>query len=229
MSRYPNVVACSFIWICAMDATTIFRSVANGVSDLKTIGAGQASTKRFFFTNTEIVTSLPLQMLLYFNLQYSLMFFIMECIVFKWKIDNFTGPHPAASSSTGSTSLLLTQDRILTIIFLFIFGMVEPFRLYLGYTGNLREKVPQLIAFVFLTLFPQIFPIGYFLIFQKNVPFDFAVNLLMLCFLVPEFFIGCWTTRKLLQSQSTKFYLQQWGERVDFQLPRNLDERQNMI
>jgi hypothetical protein len=37
----------------------------------------------------------------------------------------------------------------------------EPFRLYCGYVGNLNEKVPQMSAFILISIFTQFPAIGY--------------------------------------------------------------------
>jgi len=82
-------------------------------------------------------------------------------------------------------------------------SIAEPFRLFFGYSGNLHEKVPQLFAFVLLSVFPQ-------------MVMDFALNLLMLLFLIPEVIFGIRTLKVMIRIQATKFYLQYWqGDDTD--------------
>ncbi|KAL3226516.1 hypothetical protein MRX96_004405 [Rhipicephalus microplus] len=72
----------------------------------------------------ELLTSLPLQMAVYFNLFYSPLWLISRCLALYIKL----------------RYLSLTQQTISAAI-LIMMTAVEPPRLYLGYAGNLGEEV----------------------------------------------------------------------------------------
>jgi len=94
-------------------------------------------------------------------------------------------------------------------------SIAEPFRLFFGYSGNLHEKVPQLFAFVLLSVFPQMVMVIYLLAIHQFA-LDFALNLLMLLFLIPEVIFGIRTLKVMIRIQATKFYLQYWqGDDTD--------------
>lgn len=145
--------------------------------------------------------------MLYFNWQFSVVFFVGEVIAFVWKVNHLD---------------IQNQEQIFTILCLVLWAAAEPGRLFFGYTGNLREKVPQLAAFFLLSIFPQLLIIMYLLFIQHRVPFDYAVNIVMLMFLIPEIIIGNilhkfvfdWegylTVKLMIRNQATKFYLSTW-------------------
>ncbi|KAG5459777.1 MAG: hypothetical protein BJ554DRAFT_8267 [Olpidium bornovanus] len=74
----------------------------------------------------EISSSLPLQMLLYFNVWFSPFWWLATIIVTKFKVTHF---------ATG----VFHEFLMWTVII--VYAVSEPVRIYLGYNGNLREKV----------------------------------------------------------------------------------------
>ncbi|KAL3269726.1 hypothetical protein HHI36_008786 [Cryptolaemus montrouzieri] len=102
----------------------------------------------------EVMSNLPLQMALYFNVIYApFWLFIITMYLFE-KLDQFTDLH---------------QFVILTIIF--IATTVEILRLYLGYEGNLRDKVPELSGFWMLSILLQL-PVQSILLFTPHLNFS---------------------------------------------------------
>ena len=90
----------------------------------------------------------------------------------------------------------------------------EPFRLALGWTGNLRENTPNLFIFIVLTFVPQMPAQAFLATFQKNItPFDRALNTFSLAFLVVGFISGIFAFMRLLRSQAQKFYLEEYEMR----------------
>eukprot|EP01105_Mastigella_eilhardi_P017163 TRINITY_DN3949_c1_g1_i3.p1 TRINITY_DN3949_c1_g1~~TRINITY_DN3949_c1_g1_i3.p1 ORF type:complete len:158 (+),score=54.83 TRINITY_DN3949_c1_g1_i3:97-570(+) len=134
-------------------------------------------------------------MLMYFNVWYSLLWLPSDLSLFIYQ---------AAKSDL--SDILLVFVAIAYALWL----LAEPFRLYLGYAGNLYEKVPHLSAFTLLTVFPQL--AAMILLFVTNLigddmrSYHFASQLLMLFFLVPELLLAVWQLRLMIKSQTFTFY-----------------------
>jgi len=77
-------------------------------------------------------------MLLYFNAYYSVVYAVLIALIIRWKV--------VVGKASG-----------VGIIFFALWGMVESFRLYLGFVGNLKEKVPHFAGFFFLSVLQLIF------------------------------------------------------------------------
>ncbi|VDN50697.1 unnamed protein product, partial [Dracunculus medinensis] len=108
----------------------------------------------------EILSSLPLQIALYYNI----------CIAPFW-----------FSYLTLTYKLIVSTTCVVAILIEFI-------RLYLGYYGNLAEKVPALSGFWITTLVLQT-PIEIFLFFSQNViplPLERIMYIIHLIFLFFE-------------------------------------------
>jgi len=161
----------------------------------------QEASGEFAITNTEIASSLPLQMLLYFNVQYSIFWGLMTLALMVFK---------------ESYLEVNTAYRVLSPLLLSIWFMVEPLRLYFGYVGNLQEKVPQLTGFWLFTLIPQL-PITFFFIVALplrvngtsiQLPFERAGSIILMCFVFTEAIVGYWALRRMVKSQVLKFHMQ---------------------
>lgn len=76
-----------------------------------------------------------------------------------------------------------------------------------GYSGNINETFPELIAFLIFTLF-FIIPLGVLPLLQSNLfPHERATIGINLVFVVLEFVIGCFVMHRFMQTQSAAFYL----------------------
>jgi len=149
------------------------------------------STRPFFPTSREIASSYPLQVLLYFNLYYSIVWVVGEIAIFDWKVNQGL------------------EDPTFTSIGIAVWVITESFRLSFGWAGNLQEKVPQLTAFFMLTIVPQIAIMLYMIAASRNVQaYEYTTCGIMLLFLIPEVFFSYYTTRTLVQIQTQRFYLQ---------------------
>ena len=71
----------------------------------------------------EIVSSLPLQVLLYFHWRFSILWIILHSILMYNKSNNVND-----------------FERIVITVTFLIWCVIEIFRIYLGYSGNLREQ-----------------------------------------------------------------------------------------
>ena len=111
-------------------------------------------------------------------------------------------------------------------------SVVEAIRLYLGYRGNLQEKVridiqylaprwswlllqvPEMAGFWLLTLVIQT-PLVLFLLINEGavvLPLERAVHIPLLTFLLGEIGFGFWAIRIMTKSQTAKFHLLQFNE-----------------
>lgn len=128
----------------------------------------------------EALSSLPLQMALYF----SVIFF------------------PVWLSSMAV--MLHLKYGCLTILYRFLVTTVllaaignECLRLYLGYIGNLSDKVPELAGFWLLSLVPQL-PLQLFLLLNQNIllqPLEQIVQSLSVMLLITQLLTGFFALR----------------------------------
>ncbi|XP_044754794.1 transmembrane protein 17-like isoform X2 [Coccinella septempunctata] len=93
-------------------------------------------------------------MSLYFNVIYSPFWLFIILMYLNEKLESFNHLH---------------KFVIITIISIAI--VVEILRLYLGYEGNLRDKVPELAGFWMLSILLQ-FPVQGILLFTPQLSFD---------------------------------------------------------
>lgn len=106
--------------------------------------------------------------------------------------------------------------RFMNITLFALFTICEPIRLWLGYSGNLRESIPDLAGFFMLSCFPQFPTTIYFIGFQPisllgyALPMDIALNIvygsLILAQLVTSWFGG----QRIVQSHAAQFLLRQY-------------------
>ena len=86
-----------------------------------------------------------------------------------------------------------------------IWAVVEIIRLYVGYKGNLQERVPNLSAFLGLTFFPQLLLCLYMLIVQyPMLPFDRIANSIMLAFLILQLILGTRAVYKIIENTTAR-------------------------
>ncbi len=132
------------------------------------------------------LSSLPLQMSLYYNGLLSVMFSVVvgSCSVYKY----------------------LYYNKRVSISVITFWTFLEPFRLYYGYKGNMKEKVPELATYLLITLFPQI-PFVLYLSYVQPVkfPVDPILGSFMLLFLVIEFILGLNSVHEHIRSQTAQF------------------------
>ncbi|XP_056374265.1 transmembrane protein 17B-like [Hyla sarda] len=151
----------------------------------------------------EVVSSLPLQMALYFNVLFFPVWFISEFIMLELKYHLLPGYYQF---------LLITAVTILTLI--------ESLRLYLGYIGNLHEKVPELAGFLLLTLLIQT-PLILFLLTDEKIlilPLELAIHTIYIIFLKTELFVSFFVLKIMTRQLATQFYLQ-WTDVENKDIP----------
>ncbi|XP_062523273.1 transmembrane protein 17B-like [Corticium candelabrum] len=161
---------------------------------------GGSTSQASLLTGGEILSNLPLQMSLFFNAWFS-PFWIVTCLYmlgFKF------------------ASLAFHYKVILITIYI-VMAIVEAVRLYLGYVGNLQEKVPELAGFWLLTLVIQL-PLLLFLLLNTAtvvLPLERGVHSPMVLFLFLEIFLGYWAIRIMIRAQAAKFHLMQFDDVTD--------------
>ncbi|XP_005743133.1 transmembrane protein 17A [Pundamilia nyererei] len=149
----------------------------------------------------ELVSHLPLQMLLYFNMFYFPCWWFSAVFMLEVKFYYLPGYYQA---------LLITGMILLTVI--------EVVRLYLGYTGNLKEKVPELAAFWLLSFMFQL-PVLLFFLTDEGIiilPLERAVHSLYLLFLLAQILASFLALRTMTRKLTLLFHLRQLGKMDSF-------------
>ncbi|KAM4810341.1 transmembrane protein 17B-like isoform 1-T1 [Rhinophrynus dorsalis] len=157
----------------------------------------------------EVVANLPLQMMLYFNALFFPFWFVSEIITVELKYH-----------------LLNVYYQFLLIIILIILTLVEILRLYLGYIGNLHEKVPELAGFLLLTFLIQM-PLILFLVTDQEfilLPLEFAVHVIYMLFINAEITLSFLVLKTMTRKLATQFYLHQPEDLEDKHLPDRVTE-----
>eukprot|EP00472_Partenskyella_glossopodia_P003590 CAMPEP_0197517170 /NCGR_PEP_ID=MMETSP1318-20131121/2144_1 /TAXON_ID=552666 /ORGANISM="Partenskyella glossopodia, Strain RCC365" /LENGTH=269 /DNA_ID=CAMNT_0043066507 /DNA_START=284 /DNA_END=1093 /DNA_ORIENTATION=- len=132
------------------------------------------------------MSSPSLQILLYFNAYQSIFHAIVLILIIRYKSVNRI-PYGVGAG------------------FFSVWGVVELFRLYLGYVGNLKEKVPHFAGFFFLSLLQL--PIHIFLLgIQAGLmPVDQVFGAVQLAFVILELGIGYPTMRRIISNKTARF------------------------
>jgi hypothetical protein len=100
---------------------------------------------------------------------------------------------------------LSLQKYILPPVFL-IWSLGELIRYFYATNGNLREKVPDLLTFLLVSLFPQLPLMVYLSFFQEILfPIDILLGCLMLIGLSAQLWFGYGTLRVLIANQTAQF------------------------
>ncbi|XP_041760153.1 transmembrane protein 17A-like [Coregonus clupeaformis] len=148
-------------------------------------------------TVNELVSHLPLQMLLYFNMFYFPCWWVSAVLMLDLKLYYLPGYYQA---------LLVTGVVLLTIC--------EITRLYLGYVGNLKEKVPELAGFWLISFLFQL-PILLFFLTDEDIiilPLERAVHSIYLLFILSELLASFFALRAMTRKLTLLFHLRQFGE-----------------
>lgn len=105
------------------------------------------------------------------------------------------------------TYAIMEEFAIVTPILTFVFGVVEIARLRLGYSGNLRERVPELSAFLLLTCFPSIPFVGFLTFGQvPMLPREPIIGVPLLLILIAEVVFAYRGVRMLIKKQTAQFF-----------------------
>ncbi|XP_027721174.1 transmembrane protein 17 [Vombatus ursinus] len=149
--------------------------------------------------DNEIVSSLALQMSLYFNIYFFPFWWVCNIIMLQLK-------YP----------ILPDYYKFILVTVVILITLIEAIRLYLGYMGNLQEKVPELAGFWLLSLLLQL-PLILFLLFNEGLtiqPLERAVNIIFTVFLAFQVVVAFLALKKMANQLAAHFHLQDF-ERFD--------------
>ncbi|XP_024137156.1 transmembrane protein 17B [Oryzias melastigma] len=147
------------------------------------------------FPHERVQFSLLLQMSLYFNMWFFPWWWICETIMLHLK-------YPA----------LPDYYKFILVTVLLLMTLIEVIRLYLGYAGNLQEKVPELAGFWLLSILLQ-FPLVLFQLFNEALliqPLERAVHLVLCCFVLTQALTGFVALRDMVRHTGSQFHLRQF-------------------
>ncbi|XP_072491547.1 transmembrane protein 17 [Notamacropus eugenii] len=141
----------------------------------------------------EIVSSLALQMSLYFNIYFFPFWWVCSIIMLHLK-------YP----------ILPDYYKFILVTVIILITLIEVIRLYLGYMGNLQEKVPELAGFWLLSLLLQL-PLILFLLFNEGLtiqPLERALNIVFTIFLAFQIVVAFLALKKMANQLAAHFHLQ---------------------
>uniref|UniRef100_A0A452V5P5 Transmembrane protein 17 n=1 Tax=Ursus maritimus TaxID=29073 RepID=A0A452V5P5_URSMA len=117
---------------------------------------------------------------------------------------------PGRSTARVRYSILPDYYKFIVVTVIILITLIEAIRLYLGYMGNLQEKVPELAGFWLLSLLLQL-PLILFLLFNEgltNLPLEKAIHIIFTLFLTFQVVSAFVTLRKMVNQLATRFHLQ---------------------
>ncbi|XP_042294000.1 transmembrane protein 17 [Sceloporus undulatus] len=150
--------------------------------------------------DNEIVSSLPLQMSLYFNLCFFPFWWVSNVLMFQLK-------YP----------VLPDYYKFILVTIFILSSLIEMIRLYLGYMGNLQEKVPELAGFWLLSILLQL-PLILFLLLNEGLkiqPLERAVNIIFIMFLAFQVISAFLALRRMVNQLATRFHLHEFDKLGD--------------
>ncbi|KAJ3642274.1 hypothetical protein Zmor_025075 [Zophobas morio] len=150
----------------------------------------------------EVMSNLPLQMSLYFNVIFAPFWLTILILYLK---------HTFACFSEIYKFIIIT---IITTIVL-----IELLRLYLGYKGNLEDKIPELVGFWMLSLLLQL-PLQGLLLFNPNFKlhvFEVIVQSIMFLMLCIQLIFSYRALKFTAAQQATYFRIMKLKSDVSIQ------------
>ncbi|KAM7003323.1 transmembrane protein 17B [Tautogolabrus adspersus] len=146
-------------------------------------------------SDKRVLSGLHLQMSLYFNMWFFPLWWISETIMLHLK-------YPA----------LPDYYKFILVTVLILMTLIEAIRLFLGYAGNLQEKVPELAGFWLLSILLQ-FPLILFLLFNEAIliqPLERAVHIVLALFILSQALSGFVALRDMVRHTESQFHLRQF-------------------
>uniref|UniRef100_H3C6Z2 Transmembrane protein 17 n=1 Tax=Tetraodon nigroviridis TaxID=99883 RepID=H3C6Z2_TETNG len=144
-------------------------------------------------TDKRVLSSLQLQMSLYFNAWFFPVWWISESVMLHVKYPALSNPY-----------------KFILITVLILMTLIEIIRLFLGYAGNLQEKVPELAGFWLLTIL-QLVIILFQLFYEAFViqPLERGVHIVLAIFILTQTVFGFVALRKMVRHTQSQFRLRQ--------------------
>ena len=99
-----------------------------------------------------------------------------------------------------------------TPLLFYVWLLLEPIRLLLGYVGNLSERVAWLMPFWVLTIFPQLLVHIYFVFIQDLIawvvlPIEQVMSVAFIVLYLFELGVGYGTARRLVSKATADYQL----------------------
>ncbi|XP_029952528.1 transmembrane protein 17B [Salarias fasciatus] len=157
-------------------------------------GASSNDQDPVFSRDKRVLSNLQLQMSLYFNMWFFPLWWISETVMLHLKY-HAIGDH----------------YKFVLVTILCLMTLIEAIRLYLGYTGNLQEKLPELAGFWLLTILLQ-FPLILFQLLNEAIlilPLERSVHIIFTTFILTQVFFGFAALRDIVR-QREQFVLQKF-------------------
>jgi len=140
---------------------------------------------------SEISSYLALQVLVFHNWYYSVLMVVILYSTNLYKLNMFE------------------HDYIFVdFIAITVFALAEFIRLYFGFSGNINESFPSLIAFLVISvLFTAPTLIYQWAAINVVLPIDYAVGIIQWLFLLAEVLLGIVAIKRLVKKQTAIFFL----------------------
>ncbi|CAL1595558.1 unnamed protein product [Knipowitschia caucasica] len=161
----------------------------------RSINAVTKEYEPFLLNDKRVLSSLHLQMSLYFNACFFPFWWISEVVMLNLK-------YP----------FLPDYYKFILVTILIVMSCIEAIRLYLGYSGNLQEKVPELAGFWLLSILLQL-PLILFQLFNEAIliqPLERGVHIVQCIFLLTQVFAGFIALQDLVRHTESQFHLRQF-------------------
>ncbi|XP_077568438.1 transmembrane protein 17B [Stigmatopora nigra] len=143
-----------------------------------------------------ILSSLPLQMSLFFNMYFFPLWWLTEIVMLQLKY-----------------SALPEYYKTILITIIILMTVIEIIRLYLGYVGNLQEKIAELAGFWLLSILLQL-PQTLFQLFNNGIliqPLERGIHFILAIFLLSQAVAGFVALRNLVRHTESQFHLRQFN------------------
>lgn len=150
----------------------------------------------FLLHDKRVLSSLSLQMSLYFNMWFFPFWWISEIVMLNLKY-----------------SALPDYYKFILVTILIVMTCIEAIRLYLGYAGNLQEKVPELAGFWLLSILLQL-PMILFQLFNEAIliqPLERGIHIVLSIFILTQALTGFIALRDLVRHTESQFHLRQFN------------------
>lgn len=147
--------------------------------------------------DNEMVSSLALQMSLYFNSYFFPLWWVSCIVMLHLKY-----------------SILPDYYKFIVVTVVILITLIEAIRLYLGCMGNFQEKVPELAGFWLLSLLLQL-PLILFLLLNdglRNLPLEKAIHIIFTIFLTFQVISAFLTLKKMVNQLAARFHLQDFDQ-----------------
>eukprot|EP01138_Halocafeteria_seosinensis_P005621 gb/GECG01005745.1/.p1 GENE.gb/GECG01005745.1/~~gb/GECG01005745.1/.p1 ORF type:complete len:212 (+),score=10.52 gb/GECG01005745.1/:1-636(+) len=162
-------------------------------------------------------SSFRLQQLLYFNILYSIAYMITIITSLVYKSNVF---------KDGPTAAMIVQPSLFSL-----WAIAEIARLRIGYSGNVKQRIPELSAFLMLTIFPT-FPFMGVLTFLSigwKLPIDRIPGWFQIAFYIVEILVATVAVRRLIRAQTAQFFRQVQMQNERASLADRNTQTQNLL